>query len=438
MAYIEERKKKDGTVTYRITVSAGYNVKGKQIRKKYSYTPEPGMTERQIKKEVNKIAVEFEQMVLNGNLYDGSKMTLIEFYYKWLSEYAEISLEQTTVEWYKQMFENKILPKLGHLKLAEIKTLHIQTFCNNLTKTGATSKDKPYSPASVKRYHAAINSILNKAVEWELITSNPAKRVSLPKQKTVAENVKCFTPEQAITFLNALNEAYSTEYTAHTRIINDKTYSVSAYQESRAIPTQFKVLFNIAIYGGLRLGELLALTWDDIDFENNTISISKSTARLNGKVIIKAPKNKTSVRVISIYKSVMELIRYYKTEQNKLRLMLGQQWKGDGHLFIQWNGKLMNQSTPYHTLKKIINKYNATVENDDDKLPSIRFHDLRHTSATLLIAANTDIKTVSTRLGHAQTSTTMNIYAHTYKKVDEIASDTLGSILDKPQTCNLP
>ncbi len=162
-------------------------------------------------------------------------------------------------------------------------------------------------------------------------------------------------------------------------------------------------------------------------------NINKSTARVNGKTIVKEPKNKTSIRVIRLYKSVMDLIMFYKLEQHRLQVMLGDAWEGDGHLFIQWNGRLMNQSTPYHTFKDIIEKYNATVDNETDKLPSIRFHDLRHTSATLLIAANTDIKTVSARLGHSQTSTTMNIYAHSYKKVDEIASDTLGSILDKPQ-----
>lgn len=235
-----------------------------------------------------------------------------------------------------------------------------------------------------------------------------------------------------MTFLNALNETYTTDYKSHTRVVNNNCYNVSAYKESRAIPTQFKVHFNLAIYGGLRLGELLALTWEDIDFKNNTININKSTACVAGKQIIKSTKNKSSERVISIYQPVMQLLKFYKLEQNKYRLMLGNKWEGDGHLFIQWNGRLMNQSTPYHTFKDIIKKYNASVKNEVDKLPSIRFHDLRHTSATLLIAADTDIKTISARLGHAQTSTTLNIYAHSYKKLDEVAADTIGNMLNQP------
>lgn len=93
-----------------------------------------------------------------------------------------------------------------------------------------------------------------------------------------------------------------------------------------------------------------------------------------------------------------------EAEQQDLKNKLGDKWEGDNYVFIQWNGKLMHPSTPYHAFKDIIEKYNATVTNEEDKLPNIHFHDLRHTSATLLISANTtDIKTISARLGHAQT-----------------------------------
>ncbi|MCD8089285.1 MAG: site-specific integrase [Clostridiales bacterium] len=173
-----------------------------------------------------------------------------------------------------------------------------------------------------------------------------------------------------------------------------------------------KFYFNLAIYGGLRRGELIALTWDDINFDNNTITINKSAARLNRETIIKSTKNKSSERTISIHKEVMSLVRFWQNEQRRLRLSLGTKWEGGNYIFIQWNGKLMNPGTPDQSFKSMLKRYNDTVEDEADKLPNIRFHDLRHTSATLLISANMDIKTVSARLGHAQTSTTMNIYAH--------------------------
>ncbi len=428
MATIQKRPTKNG-VSYHITVSNGYDITGKQIRKKTVYTPTPNMTQKQIDRAVNKIAFQFEQDVLNGSILDGNKITLAVFYHKWMNEYAKISLEPTTVEWYSKLFETKILQSLGHLKLSDIKPLNIQRFYNSLTKEGAKQNGTAYSPTSIKRYHSALSSILNKAVEWELIPSNPAKKTSLPKQKAISDNIKCFTPEQAIIFLNALNNEYTSEYRGHTRNTNNKTYTVNRYTETRAISTQMKVLFNIALYGGLRRGELLALTWEDINYNNNTISINKSVAMVNNKAVIKSTKNKSSERVITLQSSVINIIRFWQNEQSRLRLSLGNKWEGGNNLFIQWNGKLMHLSTPYHTFKDIITKYNNSVTDESLKLPQIRFHDLRHTSATLLIAANTDIRTVSARLGHAQTSTTMNIYAHSYKKLDEVASDTLEDIL---------
>lgn len=415
--------------SYFITVSNGYDVAGKQIRETTTYTPDITLTQKQQEKALQSFVFEFEQRVKNGDILDGKKITLEAFYYKWLNEYAKISLEPTTVEWYSKLFETKILQSLGHLKLSDIKPLHLQRFYNSLTKDGAKQDGTAYSPTSVKRYHAALSSVLNKAVKWELIPSNPAKKTSLPKQKAISDSVKCFTPEQAIIFLNALNNEYTSEYKQHTRDINNQSYTVNGYTETRAIPTQMKVLFNIALYGGLRRGELLALTWEDINYNDNTISINKSVAMVNNKPVIKSTKNKSSERVITLPTSVMNIIRFWQKEQAELRLLLGNKWEGDNHIFIQWNGKLMHLSTPYHTFKDIITKYNNSVTDEALKLPQIRFHDLRHTSATLLIAANTDIRTVSARLGHAQTSTTMNIYAHSYKKLDEVASDTLEDML---------
>lgn len=425
MATVKKRGK-----SYYITVSNGYDIAGKQIRKTATYTPDASLTPKQQEKALQAFVFDFEQKIKNGAALDGHKITLQQFYYKWLNEYAKISLEPTTTEWYTRLFNNNILPALGHMKLSDIKPLNIQAFYNSLTKEGAKADGTAYSPTSIKRFHSALSSLLNKAVEWELIPSNPAKKTSLPKQKAVSDSVKYFTPEQAIIFLNALNGEYETEYQAHTRIspLGDIS-TVQPYKQTKTIPTQFKVLFNIALYGGLRRGELLALTWDDVDFEQNTITINKSAAVVNNKVIIKAPKNKSSERVITLPKSVMQLTNSWRLEQMELRLSLGEKWQGDNYIFIQWNGKLMNPSTPYHTFKDIIEKYNNTVTDEALKLPNIRFHDLRHTSATLLIAAHTDVKTVSARLGHAQTSTTMNIYAHSFKKLDEVASDTLEDIL---------
>lgn len=127
----------------------------------------------------------------------------------------------------------------------------------------------------------------------------------------------------------------------------------------------------------------------------------------------------------------MDFVKKYRTEQLEYKLSIGDQWQGDNFVFIQSSGKQMHLATPYGTFKDIVKKYNATIEKEDHKLPDIPLHGLRHTSATLLISDNNDVRTVSARLGHAQTSTTMNIYAHSLKKLDEKASASLDNMLIK-------
>lgn len=270
----------------------------------------------------------------------------------------------------------------------------------------------------------------------------PCERVSPPKQIKNIDDIKYFTLEQSQTFLKALDKEYTTKYKAYDRTDDTgQKYHVPEYTETRGIPLQFKVMYYIALFVGLRKGELVALTWNDVDFKNNTININKSTATIKGQQITKS-QNKTSVRGVTIPGFVTELLKRYKTEQKELKVSLGDQrqgfegkdWQDNNNIFIQWNGKQMNISTPYQTFKDIIHKYNSTVEDESLKIiPNIPLHGLRHTSATVLISEDVDIRTVSARLGHAQTSTTMNIYAHSLKESDKKAADKLDRLFSHNQ-----
>ena len=190
------------------------------------------------------------------------------------------------------------------------------------------------------------------------------------------------------------------------------------------------MLFNLAIYGGLRKGELLALEWSDINFDNDTVTVSKAVSVVAGHQITKEPKTKTARRTVSIPHFLTQRIKALKIERLKYRLSLGDYWQGAEWIFIQENGKQMSYSTPYSAFQDTIARYNVG-KKDDKQLPSIPFHGLRHTSATLLIAAKQDVRSVSSRLGHAQASTTMNIYAHALQETDRKAAAALESILVK-------
>ena len=266
---------------------------------------------------------------------------------------------------------------------------------------------------------------------YELIQYlNPCQRTEAPRTASAGDKVKYFTLEQVQTFLGLLDREYSTTYKAHDRTDDTgKAYHVAEYSETRKLPTQFKLFFLLALFCGCRRGELLALTWADLDFHAGSVSITKSTGIVNGKPLTRAPKTRSSVRVLSVPGSVLEVAKAYRKEQLQYRMALGSKWEGDNYIFIQWNGRQMHPDTPYNTFKRVIRRYNESCSREEDKLPEIPLHGLRHTSATLLISQNVDVRTVSGRLGHAQTSTTMDIYAHSLKKMDEVAAEKLENLL---------
>ena len=416
MAHIRKREGKNG-VSYQVIVSCGYDIRGRQICRRATFTPTEGMTEKQIQKALNKFAYDFERKVLDGEILEGQNMLVSELFKIFMENYAQKALQPATFTAYETMFRLRIEPAMGHIKLGNIKRMHIQCFINSLAGPKACDGKRPFSYAYMKKCKAVLSIMFNKAVEWQLIRENPADKVVIPKAEyTENEDAEFFTPEQTISFLNVLNSDFVYNYAPSSRVVNGVEYPVNEHTQTYTLKTQFKVLFNMAIYGGFRRGEMVALTWADIDFEKNTVSVSKSAYRYKKQTHIKVPKNKSSKREITLPEGVMSLLAYWKQEQSEYRELLGDNWKGDNYIFIQWDGKMMDLSTPNQKLKSILKYYNSKADDEKDKLPDIHFHSLRHTSASLLIASNLDVRTVSARLGHAAPTTTVNIpYRHTTK-----------------------
>ncbi len=415
--------------TYQINVSNGVDSHGKQIREYTTFVPDPHKTDRQNEKALQKFAADFEERVKTGRLYKGDKMTYSDYIELWLKDYAREQMEPTSVERCEISLNNTILPALGHMKLSDIQPLTLQNFYSGLQEKGYTRDGKhyDYSPNTIRRIHQIISSSLSTAVQWQLIESNPCSRVKPPKVPK-NDDVKHFTPEQAERFLEYLDEPYTV--TRGGRRKKDGTVP-KGYIETRTVPLQYKILFLLAIHGGFRRGELVALTWDDIDFENHTITIQKSSARTREGVITKTPKTYSSYRTVSISEELISLLQDYKKEQEEYRLSLGTYWEGDNYIFIQDNGKQMDISTPNKEFQKIIKRYNETDEGKKDPLPLITLNGLRHTSATLLISEGVDPKTVQTRLGHSEISTTMDIYSHALRKQDESAEEKIDQALKR-------
>lgn len=415
--------------SYQVTVSNGRDSSGKQILETATFIPDPSKTEKQNKKALEKFVFEFEEKVKSGKYLNGEKMLYKDYVPLWLDGYAKKQMEATSIERCESSLYKIIIPQIGHLKLSKIQPLHIQALYDKLATDGYTvnGETKPYKANTLKRIHQILSSTLNTAVQWQLIESNPCHRVKPPKADRSVADIKNFTLEEARIFLDQLDKEYTTS--SGGRMRKDGTASARHY-ETRRIPLQFKVFFNMALFGGFRLGEMIALQWDDIDFENNLVHITKSSARTKNGLITKKPKTASSIRDVSMPPEIMKLLKRHKLEQNIYRMAVGSYWEGSNYLFTQDTGKQMDISTPNHVFKKIINRYNESAPLGEE-LPNITLHGLRHTSATLLIAQNMDVRTVSGRLGHADCSTTLNIYAHALRKQDERAADSIGSLFFK-------
>lgn len=370
--------------TARLVVS---KIKPDGTRKKYYKTIKTD-SPKVAGKELAKFVAEVE----NPNFIEPSKVTFSEYVKRWLKEYAERDLAPKTVHRYKQILNTRILPALGHMKIQQIKPGHLKEFYNNLTENGIREDGKPggLSGKTILQHHRIISSILTDAVQEEVILSNPASRVKPPKVEK--KEARYYDEEQAAALLEAVEkDAVEKESVKH------------------------QLLVNLAIFSGLRRGELMGLEWKDINFDMGTLEVNRVGQYIPKQgTFTKTPKNETSKRVMTLPPFLINLLKQYKAEQNKQRLDIGDKWQGSDRIFTTWDGKPGHPEWPSQWFSKFIKKH---------ELPPLNFHGLRHTSFTLLIAEGVPLPNVSKRAGHANVTTTGNIYAHALKSVDKDAAD---------------
>ena len=383
-------KRKD---SYFIAVSCGYDQNGRQIRRTMTYKPEPNMTEKQIQKEVQRQAVLFEEQVRNGQVSTDGRLKLADFVPVYL-ETAKQRLSPYVYERYTHILDLGIIPALGHLKLRDIRPLHIQRFIDDLSKRETHLDGKPgkLSPSTIRRYYTMVSSLMKSAYKLGLIGVNPAERERITLPKLEEEQTEIYSETELDKMLQALENE----------------------------PLMFRVLIHMALNTGCRRGELMGLKWSDIDFKTGVLTISRSNYKLTGDAEIKSKSTKTGrSRTLILPPYCLLMLRRYRAEQDGWRLTLGDAWHGDDWIFIQADGKPMYPTTPTQWFSKFQKR------ND---LPHRKFHALRHTSATLLLSNGTNIKNVATRLGHSQLKTT-NRYVHAVEQAERQAANTLEIIL---------
>lgn len=381
--------------TYRITVSSGYDASGKQIRKTTTWKPAPGMTEKQIAKELERQKVLFDERVKSGQFLDGN-IRFQDFAEQWFRDYGREHLRERTYLRYVEL-SVRTYAAIGHIRLDKLQPHHLLEFYKQLGEPGVNQRTGGgLSPKTIKHYHTFISSVMDRAVKWQIIQDNPARRIDAPKADR--KQIAYMDDEQARAFLVALADE----------------------------PLDYQAIFTTLLLTGMRRGELLGLEWPDVDFEKGVVHIRR-TSQYGGKekgVFTDTTKTEQSVRSISVPAELLDLLRQYRAWQNERRLLLGDAWSAEWikhpRLFTSSTGAPMHPDVPYNMLHKMLKRHG---------MEPVSLHSLRHTNATLLIGSGADVRTVSGRLGHSQTSTTLNIYAEFLQSADKAASEALANAL---------
>lgn len=361
--------------SYLIRVSCGYNVNGKHKEQSMTWKPDEGMTKKQIEKELNRQAVMFEESVNHG--FKTSAMKFQELAEEWFENYAKNALRSTTYERMLQL-THRVYPAIGHLRIDKITARHLQGFVNSLAKEGANEKTgNPLAPKTIRHNLSFISDVFSYAVRMDLVSDNPCRKVTIPKGEVKEKPI--YSQEEIAQLLTAINGE----------------------------DTKYRAFFYLIAYSGFRRSEMLGLEWKDIDFENNIISIKRTSNYTSERgIYTDTTKTKRSKRVLKISTYIMDILKELKDEQDEEALRLGDKWVESDRLFVKWNGEPMNNQTPYGWLKEFCEK------ND---MPFYGIHSFRHFAASALISSGLDVVTVSGALGHCNSGTTLNVYAHMFQ-----------------------
>ena len=299
----------------------------------------------------------------------------------WQNNIANLSYSPVTNFKNSSNIKTKLLPILGEKRLEDITPIIIQEFYSNLcsSKTNYKNVENSYLQSNtIKRIIALLSSILQSAVDLKIIEYNPCRGVKL--------NFK----------MNNYIQKYN-------------YYSVETYHLVLTLlkkePLIYQVIIELALKTGLRKSEIFGLTYLDIDFENQTITVNKTRNYIAGQGMIeKSTKTKSSNRIISVSEKMLD----------KLKLLINN----------NCDNKYIFENTNFNTISLWFK--NWQIKNKIE--PIITFHDLRHTHATLLLSQGVDVKTISARLGHTSISTTLNIYTHALEALDKRAAEKLEEI----------
>ena len=368
------RKRSDGRWEGRYT--AGYDPQtGKRIIKNVL-----GKTQAEVKAKLAKALEDSKEL----DIVRTDEYTVAEWLRLWYELYAEPNVRPTTAASYRRNIELHVIPHIGDIKLNRLTSRELQKFYKDLLENGRLreaqkEKNPGLSNSTVRGIHMMLHNALDRAVRERLILRNPTEDCIIPKLEK--KEMKILRPEDIKAYL-------------------------AAAERRGVLP-----MFYLELVSGVRKGELVALLWDDLDIEQRTISVSKQAlSRPGGEIVVNRPKTENSIRAISIPQEAVDLL----VEEH-------QKHPDNPYMFPSpKTGEMYYPDSVANLHKKLL---------QDAGSGHIRFHDLRHTFATMALQNGVDVKTVSAMLGHYDAGFTLRTYTHATRQMQEQAAEKMGSFM---------
>ena len=324
-----------------------------------------------------------ETQEASASQMNSQEFTVAQWLQTWYDLYAKQNIRESTQLQYSYFMNHLIIPQIGEIPLSQLTGLRLQIIYQDLLTNGRVHSQKQagsgLSPKTVRCVHMFLHAALEQAVRSGIIPKNPTMECKPPKLER--KEMKVIQPEQIGDYLQAA-------------------------AERNVLP-----LFFLELTTGLRRGELLALLWNDLDLQNRSISVTKSVSRLNGELVVSQPKTQHSIRTLLIPQQAVDLL----VQEHNLH-------PNNPYMFPSpTTGTMYSPETVARIHKRLLK---------DAGLEDCRFHDLRHTFATLALQNGVDIKTLSGMLGHYSSGFTLDTYTHVTRKMQEEASEKMGQFME--------
>lgn len=338
------------------------------------------------KREATAFLTQTLHQIQTGGFIEPRAITTGEYLDYWLETYALHNVRPTTYRSYEQVIRLHAKPALGTVLLQKLQPAHLQLLYSDKLTNGRADGNGGLAPRTVQYLHRILREALNQALKWQMVNRNVADATEPPR--AARAQVTVWNDEQVRTFLGATEHDY------------------------------YAPVWHVALTTGLRRGELLGLRWQDVDFEDGVLRVRQSLVEVNGTPLFQEPKTKSGRRTVALFPVTLSELRAHRTRQLQHRLAIGPAWEDHDLVFANADGRPVYPANLARHFRRRMKEL---------QLPTIPFHSLRHTHATLMLRDGMHVKVMSERLGHSSIAITLDTYQHVLPDMQRQALELMNT-----------